>query len=271
MKDYYAELGVGESAGEEEIKRAYRKLAKQYHPDRNQSEEAHDRFVSIAEAYAVLSDSTQRKTYDQKRKGIPVDNTLARMAEAFAKAQAVARARAEAEYQEKQARWEAKKAEEAKWGRITDITARIGLLLALVLALDFFGAVTSAPTTILNKQKFLNRDLYLLTTAEKKYVVNAEDALYVLTGWKLEEKRSLILSQQLDLQAFPDYSPDKRTSISGQANLYRPFFVFPLAMVFCSLGAMMRRMYPRPIQGLLFAIGAWTAFGLSFLVWGLFG
>lgn len=271
MKDYYVELGVEESAGEEEIKRAYRKLAKQYHPDRNQAVEAHDRFISIAEAYAVLTDPDQRRTYDQRRKGIPVDDTLARMAEAFAKAQQMARARAEAEYQEKQKRWEAKQAEEARWGRITDITARIGLVLGLLLALDFFGAVTSSPMTILNKQKFLDRDLYLLTTAEHQYVVNAEDALYVLTGWMLEEKSSLILSQQLDLKAFPAYSPDKKTSIMGQANLYRPFFVFPLAMVICSIGAMMRRMLPRPIQGLLFAIGAWTAFGLSFLAWGLFG
>ena len=63
-RDYYEILGVDRAATPEEIKQAYRKLAMQWHPDRNPSAEAADRFREIAEAYAVLSDQTKREAYD---------------------------------------------------------------------------------------------------------------------------------------------------------------------------------------------------------------
>ncbi len=64
MKDYYAILGVPRNATQEEIKRAYKRLARQYHPDVNKSPEAEERFKEINEAYAVLSDPEKRKVYD---------------------------------------------------------------------------------------------------------------------------------------------------------------------------------------------------------------
>lgn len=65
-KDYYDVLGVARSASDADIKSAYRKLAKQYHPDKNHGDEkAADRFKEIGEAYAVLSDPEKRKVYDQ--------------------------------------------------------------------------------------------------------------------------------------------------------------------------------------------------------------
>ncbi|WP_104989799.1 DnaJ C-terminal domain-containing protein [Deinococcus sp. NW-56] len=65
-KDYYNVLGVTRGASDADIKSAYRKLAKQYHPDKNQGDEkAADRFKEIGEAYAVLSDPEKRKLYDQ--------------------------------------------------------------------------------------------------------------------------------------------------------------------------------------------------------------
>ena len=68
-KDFYKILGVAEKASADEIKKAYRKLAKQYHPDANQGNpKAADRFKEIGEAYSVLSDPKKRKQYDQMRK-----------------------------------------------------------------------------------------------------------------------------------------------------------------------------------------------------------
>src|ERR671926_1136227 len=62
--DYYEVLGVPRSASKDEIKNAYRKLALQYHPDRNKSTNAEEKFKEISEAYAVLSDDEKRKRYD---------------------------------------------------------------------------------------------------------------------------------------------------------------------------------------------------------------
>lgn len=66
MKDYYSILGVDRSATADSIKKAYRKLAMQYHPDKNQGDTAAaDRFREIAEAYETLGDESKRRTYDK--------------------------------------------------------------------------------------------------------------------------------------------------------------------------------------------------------------
>ncbi|KAK4332869.1 Mitochondrial protein import protein MAS5 [Rhodotorula toruloides] len=70
--DFYAALGVSRQAGDRELKKAYRvstrswmKLSKQYHPDKNDSDEAKARFLEVSRAYEVLSDPEKRKTYDR--------------------------------------------------------------------------------------------------------------------------------------------------------------------------------------------------------------
>ena len=66
-RDYYEVLGVSKNATDEELKKAYRRLAKKYHPDANpdNKEEAEAKFKEVNEAYEVLSDSQKRKMYDQ--------------------------------------------------------------------------------------------------------------------------------------------------------------------------------------------------------------
>lgn len=65
-KDFYQILGVSRSASGEEIKKSYRKLAMQYHPDKNpNNKKAEEKFKEATEAYEVLSDDEKRRTYDQ--------------------------------------------------------------------------------------------------------------------------------------------------------------------------------------------------------------
>src|ERR1041384_1871258 len=81
-KDYYKVLGVERNASEEDIRKAYRNLAKQHHPDRNpNNKQAEERFKEINEAYQVLSDPKKRQHYDRlgsdysnwQRRGAPGD------------------------------------------------------------------------------------------------------------------------------------------------------------------------------------------------------
>lgn len=78
-KDYYKILEIPKTATDDEIKRAYRKLALKYHPDKNKSPDAEERFKEVAEAYEILSDKRKRDIYDMHgeeglRGGVPAGN-----------------------------------------------------------------------------------------------------------------------------------------------------------------------------------------------------
>ncbi len=69
LPDYYAVLSVSPDADGQRVHTAYRQLARQYHPDANKDPGAQDRFIGICEAYKVLSDPDQRKSYDLRQAG----------------------------------------------------------------------------------------------------------------------------------------------------------------------------------------------------------
>ncbi len=64
-KDYYKILGIAKGATEDDIKKAYRKMALKFHPDKNKAPGSEEKFKEIAEAYEVLSDKRKREVYDQ--------------------------------------------------------------------------------------------------------------------------------------------------------------------------------------------------------------
>jgi molecular chaperone DnaJ len=64
-RDYYDVLGVGRTSGQDQIKRAYRRMARQYHPDVNKDPDAEERFKEVNEAYQVLSEPEMRSRYDR--------------------------------------------------------------------------------------------------------------------------------------------------------------------------------------------------------------
>ena len=81
-RDYYEVLGIGENATNEDIKRAFRKLAFQYHPDRNPNDGAEEKFKEVNEAYEVLSDPDKRAAYDRFGHGA-TDSVFGRGFEGF--------------------------------------------------------------------------------------------------------------------------------------------------------------------------------------------
>jgi DnaJ-class molecular chaperone len=64
-KDYYKILGIIKGASEDDVRKAYRKMALKFHPDKNKSAGAEEKFKEIAEAYEVLSDKRKREIYDK--------------------------------------------------------------------------------------------------------------------------------------------------------------------------------------------------------------
>lgn len=82
-KKFYGVLGVKENASAEEIKKAYRQLALKYHPDKNKSPDAENKFKSVSEAYEVLSDKEKKLNYDKYGDTPPAVNLTTKRTQHF--------------------------------------------------------------------------------------------------------------------------------------------------------------------------------------------
>ena len=76
MKDYYAVLGIAANATLAEIKTTYRKMASQFHPDKNAASDAPAKFRKVQEAYEILSDIDKRRAYDENRRRSLLDSPI---------------------------------------------------------------------------------------------------------------------------------------------------------------------------------------------------
>src|SRR3546814_10303044 len=76
FKDYYQTLGVKQDASDDDIKRAYRKLARKYHPDVSKESDAEARMRDVNEAYDVLRDAEKRQAYDKLASGAAPDGSF---------------------------------------------------------------------------------------------------------------------------------------------------------------------------------------------------
>ena len=76
MQDHYTALGLGSDATLADIKKAFRQLASQYHPDRNTQADAPARFRAVQQAYEVLADDDQRRAYDDNRRRNLLDSPI---------------------------------------------------------------------------------------------------------------------------------------------------------------------------------------------------
>src|SRR5512145_1273894 len=83
IRDLYEILGVTRDASGEDIKRAYRRLAREYHPDVNADPAAEERFKEVAAAYEILSDANKRAQYDAYGRGGPVEFPFGDMSDLF--------------------------------------------------------------------------------------------------------------------------------------------------------------------------------------------
>ena len=152
-KSYYEILGVNKDASQQEIRQAYRSLAKQWHPDKNDSAEAHERFAEINQAHQTLSEPVKRRLYDLR---LQVGNVFS-----GPPPWATARKKPSPEEQRRQY-WQSKAGQArkkelereaaifSKINRVLSIVAYISLALGLILTVEKFFSNTKGPEIVVD-------------------------------------------------------------------------------------------------------------------------
>ncbi len=225
--DYYALLQITRNASSEEIKKAYRRLARQYHPDVNPSPQAESRFKQINRAYQVLSDPVKKALYDRQ---LNSPSTTYRQAHKTQAHYSHTKPKPKILFTEKQYAW-AKK------------FSVFSLLFLLVLVLDAFLPATEISHKNLNKFKYFDhwviKHKFHISVTDK----SLDSVVFFLDSLKI--KRTPIFGINKTLKVYPnpsEYSffyPDKKF-ISEKAfpvdyNIYKTYFIFPFLQLISTI------------------------------------
>lgn len=142
FKDYYEILGVTKEATEKDLKKSFRSLAMEFHPDSNDDPYAHQKFLDINEAYQILGDQLKRRQYDNRYEFLKRSKVNGNSSAYYSATQAY-------NYRPSPPR-ESRQQEFSRYATISRIIAYLALVFALTIVLDYFMAQTSAPETVLS-------------------------------------------------------------------------------------------------------------------------
>ena len=265
MKTYYNILGIPESAHAADIKRAYRQMAKQHHPDVSKSDKAHERFIMIEKAYATLSDPTKRKYYDNglnylrnRRK----DSGSRHYRPSNHAQHADPRTRRSSE-EIKQKAWithlaklNEDKAYYQKFVVYKQIVSILGLVFATLFIIDDLSSTLGETEFITNveflypiTENYSDADYYLVSTSENEYRLHQRFAGDLENGQLMRMEETPILhmrpsiwigelNQPLEKQINPVYALSKTTfyllfllSMAGILNQKRSELMVNLALI----------------------------------------
>ncbi|GAB4418486.1 MAG: hypothetical protein OHK0039_29960 [Bacteroidia bacterium] len=178
LKDYYSILGITPLANQDDIKRAFRRLAKVYHPDSSDAD-THSRFLDINEAYQTLGDPYRRSYYDQQRNGLARE-PQPRQQPPQPPPPVDPEAQKRAYYEARQRRGMRQQAEFARYLPAVRFFLLLNILFVLSLALDYVLTRPSEPLTV------LARSLQSRLMGELTGVVRTEDGTLKLTYQRME-------------------------------------------------------------------------------------
>lgn len=231
MKDYYRILNVSQTAGAGEIKRSYRVLVQQFHPDVNPDPTAHELIKEINEAYDVLGDETKRRAYDFRLANPFVTEEVPHPPPhrdpAYHRKGRYRPAPPTGTTQQELMR---------KYVGVASFMAWAGCVLCLVLLIDYSVPYVTTTDTV---QTFQTggygraRGNYLITHSGRRIKVSAQDA----QKFQLDQSVEIIESRMFSILV-EIFLPNTNTHITNLGTVYRNFRFVPLFLfVFSALGA----------------------------------
>lgn len=239
MKDYYAILGVNRAATLLEIKRAYRKLAILYHPDKNHDPEAEQYFKEVNEAYDILGDESKKSWYDYKlysftRDSLSIDNL-----------QEQRRAHRDPAYHRRKPTSSHRSRKPSIYDTMQEYLPYFswlnwaGMTLMIIFALDYFLPTRAATEEILEIHRVKGRTnsygFELIITPHHRIVMYGDDSANFEEGAEIDIRYTPFLRTVLEVS---DRTTNHVVFLRG---IYGPVFILPIILFFTSLFGILLR------------------------------